>query len=536
MLTAPTLTALMPAFNESPRIAASLDRLAAAPLDVEAVVVDDASTDGTSAAVREWAAAHPEFRLTLLRHPTNRGKGAAVRTALDAARGQFAVVQDADLEYDPADLPRVLEPLLAGEADVVYGSRRMGGNEFPHRWHARCVGLLNLLVRALFGLRITDEATCYKAFPTAVLRAMDLRCERFEFCPEVTAKSARAGLRVREVPVSYHARGTEEGKKIRFRDGLEAAWTLLAWRVRPFDGGATRAACGGEGVPRLGTRSPAARRALTGLSYIVSAGTLAALVWYVVRSDRTGELADVDPAWAAGAVAAATASFLVRAAFLWCVARAADRPVRPGLAVAVTGVGNLAAAFVPPLLAAAGRGAYLRAACGVPIAVFGGATLAFSVGFLVAALALALLAVAPLPAVAALAAAAGCGLAARRLILGRAWPYRRLAAEAALAASACAAVQTAGFFCALTACDAGGSWRRSLIAAAAHQAGGLAGVTPGGAGVQEAAGLSASAATGGSPGDLVLPLLLLRTAQIGVACAAGLPSVLFLRRRESRGE
>ncbi|MFH5806176.1 glycosyltransferase family 2 protein [Alienimonas sp. DA493] len=248
----PTLSVLMPAFNEAPRVAAVLDRLAAAALDCEIVVVDDASTDDTAAAVGAWAAARPDVPLRLLRHPANRGKGAAVRTALAAARGRYVVVQDADLEYDPAELPAVLAPLLAGAADAVYGSRRLGGNAFPHRWHARCVGLLNLFVRALYGLRVTDEATCYKAFPAEALRAMALRCERFEFCPEVTAKAARAGLRVREAPVSYAPRGPEDGKKIRFRDGLEAAWTLLAWRVRPFDAAPVAAACRRETV--RGTR------------------------------------------------------------------------------------------------------------------------------------------------------------------------------------------------------------------------------------------------------------------------------------------
>jgi glycosyltransferase involved in cell wall biosynthesis len=169
----------------------------------------------------------------LLRHAKNLGKGAAIRTGLAQARGRFVIVQDGDLEYDPQDYARVLKPLLSGESQVVYGSRyleRRSGSR--RRWSCFRLGVsvLNLCVRLLYGARLTDEATCYKALPTSFLRAMDLCCERFEFCPEVTAKACRLGLTIVEVPIRYDARSTREGKKIRWRDGLAAMATLWRWR------------------------------------------------------------------------------------------------------------------------------------------------------------------------------------------------------------------------------------------------------------------------------------------------------------------
>jgi hypothetical protein len=169
----------------------------------------------------------------LLEHSNNRGKGAAIRTGLEHAQGRFAIIQDGDLEYAPDEYPRLIEPLLAGQAEVVYGSRYMSRKRQARRsWGVlRCgVTLLNICTRLLYGARLTDEATCYKALSTALLRAMDLQCERFEFCPEVTAKACRLGLSILEVPISYNARGVKAGKKIRWTDGLEALRTLWRWR------------------------------------------------------------------------------------------------------------------------------------------------------------------------------------------------------------------------------------------------------------------------------------------------------------------
>lgn len=149
------------------------------------------------------------------------------------AEGQFPIIQNGDLEYDPQDYPRLIEPLLSGESQVVYGSRYLSAQGKPRQhWSLfRCgVAALNVCVRLLYGARLTDEATCYKAFPTDLLRAMDLECERFEFCPEVTAKACRLGLRIHEVPVRYDARSVQAGKKIRWTDGLEALAALWRWR------------------------------------------------------------------------------------------------------------------------------------------------------------------------------------------------------------------------------------------------------------------------------------------------------------------
>jgi dolichol-phosphate mannosyltransferase len=224
------LTVIIPACNEEHTVDGLLHAVMAAPGDKQVIVVDDASTDATAEIASCWAKEHPCCEL--LRHEVNRGKGAAIRTALAHARGQYTIIQDADLEYDPADYPRLLEPLLAGKAQVVYGSRYLapaiqGRPPLTFRWG---VSALNLAVRALYGARLTDEATCYKVFPTALLRAMDLRCERFEFCPEVTAKACRMGLKILEVPIRYRPRTIAEGKKVRWRDGWEALRTLWRWR------------------------------------------------------------------------------------------------------------------------------------------------------------------------------------------------------------------------------------------------------------------------------------------------------------------
>lgn len=224
------LTVIIPAYNEALTIDALLRRVFATPEQKQVVVVDDGSRDGTGHVLREWEG-YPN--LTLLRHPDNRGKGAAIRTGLKHARGRFTVVQDADLEYDPGEYSRLLAPLVAGQAEVVYGSRYLGGgapDRPPWTFNRLGVAALNLWLRLLYGVRLTDEATCYKVFPTEILWRMDLACEGFEFCPEVTAKASRLGLRILEVPISYHPRGRREGKKIRWRDGVTAAAAL--WRYR----------------------------------------------------------------------------------------------------------------------------------------------------------------------------------------------------------------------------------------------------------------------------------------------------------------
>jgi dolichol-phosphate mannosyltransferase len=226
----PLLSVIVPVFNEQGTVGELLERVLAVQCEKQIIVVDDCSGDRTPEILREW---QDENKIQLICHEHNRGKGAAIRTGLQYARGEFTIIQDADLEYDPKDYLVVIAPLLSGEAQVVYGSRYIR-NKTPNgqKWNLFRYGvcLLNISVRAIYGVRLTDEATCYKAFHTADLQAMELACERFEFCPEVTAKACRLGLRIHEVPISYHARTAAAGKKICYRDGLSAVWTLWKWR------------------------------------------------------------------------------------------------------------------------------------------------------------------------------------------------------------------------------------------------------------------------------------------------------------------
>ena len=216
---APLLTVIVPVFNEAATIAGPLWRVLAPPYPKQVIVVDDGSSDGTVEVLEAWQG-HREVES--LAHSKNRGKGAAIRTALDNARGRFTIIQDADLEYDPQDYPDLIEPLLSGDAQVVYGSRTLNGHwAHGQRWNLFALGVrvLNVCLRLLYGARVTDEATCYKAFPTPTLKAMGLQCERFEFCPEVTAKACRLGFKILEVPIHYEPRSVREGKKIRWSDG-----------------------------------------------------------------------------------------------------------------------------------------------------------------------------------------------------------------------------------------------------------------------------------------------------------------------------
>jgi len=172
-----------------------------------------------------------ELPIRVLYHEVNGGKGAAIRTALAEAHGTFTIIQDADLEYDPEEYPRLLAPIVEGRTNVVYGSRYLAHtNPLPLTHFKVAVLLLNAMANLLYGTRLTDEATCYKMFRTSLLRSLPLRCERFEFCPEVTARVAKRGERILEIPITYHYRTKAQGKKIGWRDGFEAIWTLLRYR------------------------------------------------------------------------------------------------------------------------------------------------------------------------------------------------------------------------------------------------------------------------------------------------------------------
>jgi glycosyltransferase involved in cell wall biosynthesis len=216
----PCLSVVMPAFDEEATIAESMKRVLESAWVGELVVVDDCSTDGTL----ERVAAIDDHRVRVLRHDVNRGKGAALRTGFADAHLDFVVVQDADLEYDPADFPRLLEPLLDDQADVVYGSRFAGGES--HRvlyyWHSVGNRFLTWLSNMTTNLNLTDMETCYKAFRREVIQSVEIEEDRFGFEPEITAKLARRGVRFYEVGISYNGRTYAEGKKIGWRDGVRA--------------------------------------------------------------------------------------------------------------------------------------------------------------------------------------------------------------------------------------------------------------------------------------------------------------------------
>ena len=220
------LSVLMPVYNERATISEAVRRLREVPLDMEIICVDDASSDGTAAMLQELMAAGAIDDLVV--HEWNRGKGAAVRSALERATGDIAVVQDADLEYDPRELPRVVEPLLDGRADAVFGSRFRGDTRrVLYYWHSMGNNLLTMLSNMATNLNLTDMETCYKAVRMDLMRSLPLTADRFGIEPELTARLAQARARIYEVPITYNGRTYAEGKKIGWRDGAAALWHIL---------------------------------------------------------------------------------------------------------------------------------------------------------------------------------------------------------------------------------------------------------------------------------------------------------------------
>ncbi|NJB86373.1 glycosyltransferase involved in cell wall biosynthesis [Lewinella marina] len=232
------MSIVIPAFNEGRTIHRILDRVREVvligELDKEVIVVNDCSTDNTEEAVHRYIADHPGLNLRYHRHPLNRGKGAALHTGIALATGEYLIIQDADLEYDPREYNELLRPVLDGFADVVYGSRFQGSK--PHRilffWHTIGNKFLTTLSNAFNNLNLTDMETCYKLFRTEMLQSLTLREQRFGFEPEVTAKISRVpGVRIYEVGISYYGRTYAEGKKIGWRDGVRAIYCIVKYGI-----------------------------------------------------------------------------------------------------------------------------------------------------------------------------------------------------------------------------------------------------------------------------------------------------------------
>ena len=242
----PKLSVIVPVYNEENHVREIVQRIRAVSIDKEIVIVDDGSTDGTRAALKSLEG-NPDIRIIL--HDRNQGKGRAIRTALEAASGDVLIIQDADMEYDPKDYLPIMEQFKDPDVHVVYGTRFSNVNRFLFPWHWFCnrflggnyeirylhhfVGIqgLNVIANVLYGANITDEATCYKAFRRDVLKKFQLKCQGFEFCPEVTAKVRKAGYRITEVPISYKPRSTKQGKKLNWwKHGFEALYTLIKYR------------------------------------------------------------------------------------------------------------------------------------------------------------------------------------------------------------------------------------------------------------------------------------------------------------------
>jgi glycosyltransferase involved in cell wall biosynthesis len=221
------LSVVIPVYNEIGTIKEILNRVQLVPQDKEIIVVDDRSTDGTT----EWLSQISDDNITVLFHSVNRGKGAALRTGFERVTGDIVIVQDADLEYDPAEYGRLIQPILDGRADVVYGSRFTGG---PQRvllfWHYVGNKFLTLVSNMLTNVNLSDMETCYKVFRAHLLEKITIKSNRFGFEPEITAKFARLKCRIYEVPISYSGRNYEEGKKITWRDGFAALFHIIRFR------------------------------------------------------------------------------------------------------------------------------------------------------------------------------------------------------------------------------------------------------------------------------------------------------------------
>jgi glycosyltransferase involved in cell wall biosynthesis len=222
------LSAVMPVYNEAPTVAEVIKTVLSQPCIHELVVVDDCSTDGSWDVLRDLSA--KDERMKAFRHDVNQGKGAALRTGISKTTGEIVIIQDADLEYDPAEYPTIIQPILDGKADVVFGSRFAGGSHrVLYYWHSVGNRFLTMLSNMATNLNLTDMETCYKAFRQEVIRKITIKENRFGFEPEITAKVAALGVSIFEVPISYNGRTYKEGKKINWRDGVSALRCILKY-------------------------------------------------------------------------------------------------------------------------------------------------------------------------------------------------------------------------------------------------------------------------------------------------------------------
>jgi glycosyltransferase involved in cell wall biosynthesis len=226
------LSVVMPVYNERATLNKVVEKVLAVPLEIELICVDDGSRDGSVEILKELQRHHPQMNIVL--QPKNMGKGAALRRGIQEATGLYVVIQDADLEYDPSEYPILLDPLIQGKADVVYGSRFLGGH--AHRvlyfWHSVGNWLLTLFSNILTNVNLTDMETCYKMFRREVIQSIPIEENRFGFEPEITVKIAKRRLRIYEVGISYWGRTYEEGKKIGWKDGMRALWCLLKYSIK----------------------------------------------------------------------------------------------------------------------------------------------------------------------------------------------------------------------------------------------------------------------------------------------------------------
>jgi glycosyltransferase involved in cell wall biosynthesis len=226
------LSVVMPVYNEHATLREVVEKVLAQPIDIELLCVDDGSHDGSREILDELQKRYPQIHVLL--QPKNMGKGAALRRGIQEATGDYVVVQDADLEYDPAEYPLLLAPLIQGKADVVFGSRFLGGA--PHRvlyfWHSVGNSILTLLSNCLTNINLTDMETCYKVFRREIIQSIPIEEDRFGFEPEITVKVARLNLRIYEVGISYWGRTYEEGKKIGWKDGVRAFYCLLKYSLK----------------------------------------------------------------------------------------------------------------------------------------------------------------------------------------------------------------------------------------------------------------------------------------------------------------